>query len=96
MKKSVKLTYLKKAKKFLDKNQNVITETEVDELVIRAIKKKIFGIDTNIDLKDLNGILENKSRIRKGRLRIIIEIIEDEVIIESIIENIDFRGNVYK
>lgn len=96
MKKSVKLTYLKKAKKFLDKNENTITEAEVDELVIKAIKKKIFGIETNIDLKDLSGILTNKSRIRKGRLRIIIEIIEDEAIIESIIENIDFRGNVYK
>ena len=68
MKKSVKLTYLKKAKKFLDKNQNVITELEVDELVIKAIKKRIFSIDVNIDIKDLNGALENKLRIRKGRL----------------------------
>jgi len=95
MKKKIKLTYLKKAKKFLDKNQNTIVESDIEILVIKAIKKKVFKLDVNVDLKELKGILENKFRIRKGKVRIIFELIEDEIIIESIIEDIDFRGNVY-
>ena len=78
------------------KNQNTITETEVDELIILAVKKKVFLMDVNIDLKNLKGTLQGKSRIKKGNLRIIFEIIENEILIESIIEDIDFRGNVYK
>ena len=42
MKKELKLTYLKKAKKFLDKNKNVINEKQVDELIIKFIKKHFF------------------------------------------------------
>jgi len=89
----LKLTYLKKAKRFIDKN--FIKESEIDSLVIKAVKKKVFNIDENIDIKDLKGILKGKIRIRKGKIRIIIEIINNEVIIEAIIENIDFRGNIY-
>lgn len=95
MKRGIKLTYLKKAKKFLTKHRDSITEEEVEILVIKAIKKRVFNIDTNIDLKYLKGALKNKSRIRKGKIRVIIEIIENEIIIESIIEDIDFRGNIY-
>ena len=90
----LKLTYLKKAKKFIDKNN--ITIEEIDELVIKAVKKKVFNIDENIDIKDLKGVLKGKTRIRKGKIRIIIEINNNEIIIEAIIENIDFRGDIYK
>ena len=96
MSKKIKITFLKKAKKFLDKNSNKIKESDVDGLIINTIKKKIYNIDVNIDFKELKGNLKNKIRIRKGNIRIIIEIIEDEIIIESIIEDIDFRGNIYK
>ena len=94
--KTVKITYLKKAQKFLDKNKNHIDEATVDDMVIRTIKKKIYNLDINIDYKDLKGKLKNKVRIRKGKIRVIAEINEEEIIIESIIENIDFRGSVYK
>ena len=53
MKKELKLTYLKKAKKFLDKNKNVINEKQVDELIIKFIKKHFFNYDENIDYKQL-------------------------------------------
>ena len=96
MKKDVKLTYLKKAKKFLDKNQNSITEDQVDELVIKLMKKLFFQIDTNIDFKQLQGTLRDYYRIRKGSIRIIVRIADDEIIIEAIIEDIGFRGDVYK
>ena len=95
MQKEIKITYLKKAQKFLDKNRSVIKESEIDKLMISAIKRIVFYQDVNIDLKALKGDLKGKYRIRKGKVRIIFEIKEDEVIIESIVENIDFRGSVY-
>jgi len=95
MKKQIKITYLKKAQKFLTKNTNIITESQVDELCILGIKKKLFNIESTIDIKDLKGSLRGKSRIRKGKIRIIFEIAEEEVIIESIIEDIDYRGSIY-
>jgi mRNA-degrading endonuclease RelE of RelBE toxin-antitoxin system len=60
-----------------------------------AIKRKIFKEDINLDIKDLRGNLKDKLRIRKGKIRVIITIKEDEIIIETIVEDIDFRGNVY-
>ncbi len=96
MKKELKLTYLKKSKKFLDKNQNIITENDVDELVIKFIKNRFYNIDINIDYKTLQGSFENMYRIRKGNIRIIIKVVNDEIIIEAIIEDIGFRGDIYK
>jgi len=79
----------------LRKNQNLISEEELDNLMILAIKKRIFLKDINLNIKDLKGNLKGKSRVRKGKIRIIFEIINDEVFIESIIEDIDYRGNIY-
>ena len=95
MKKDIKITYLKKAVKFLDKNKNIIKESDVDTLMISAIKKTVFSENINLDIKALKGSLLGKSRVRKGKVRIIFEILVDEVIIESIVENINFRGNIY-
>ena len=96
MTKSIKLTYLKKATKFLSKNQNKITEDQVDELVVKFIKKKFYNIDENIDYKQMQGKLKNIFRIRKSNIRIILKVIDDEIIIEAIIQDIGFRGDVYK
>ncbi len=96
MPKQIKITYLKKATKFLKKHQDTISEDTVDELIILTIKKKVFDLDVNVDVKSLKGELQGKYRIRKGKIRIIIEIQEKEVIIQSIVEDIDFRGNIYK
>ena len=91
----IKITYLKKSLKFLEKNRDKITEDDIDKLIILAIKKKILKQDINLDLKELKGKLKGKSRIRKGKIRVIFEILEDEIIIEAIIDDIDFRGNIY-
>jgi mRNA interferase RelE/StbE len=96
MKKEIKLTYLKKSKKFLDKNSAVITENQVDELVIKFVKKHFYNIDINVDYKQLQGNLKDIFRIRKGNIRIIVKVVDDEIIIEAIIEDIGFRGDVYK
>jgi len=96
MKKDIKLTYLKKATKFLDKNRAILTESQVDDLIIKFIKKKMYGIDTNIDYKQMSGTISNIYRIRKANIRIIVKLENNEIIIEAIITDIGFRGDVYK
>lgn len=96
MTKDIKLTYLKKPKKFLDNHKSTITEDEVDELILKFIKHKFYNIDTNIDYKQLKGISSTLYRLRKGNIRIIISIIDDQIIIEAIVEDIGFRGDIYK
>ena len=96
MKKDIKLTYIKKATKFLDKNRATLTQTQVDELVIKFVKKKFYGIDTNIDYKQMSGSISNIYRIRKANIRIILKLENDEIIIEAIITDIGFRGDIYK
>ena len=96
MNKDIKLTYLKKATKFLDKNRAVITENQVETLVIKFIKKKIYNIDTNIDYKQMSGAISHIYRIRKANIRIIVKLKDDEIIVEAIITDIGFRGDIYK
>ncbi len=96
MKKDIKLTYLKKATKFLDKNKSILSEEQVDALVVKFIQKKIYNIDTNIDYKQMSGNLTNIFRIRKANVRIIVRLVDDKVIIEAIIVDIGFRGDIYK
>ncbi|MCT7469858.1 hypothetical protein N5T90_03120 [Aliarcobacter cryaerophilus] len=96
MTKDLKITYLKKSQKFLDKNKSSITENEVDELIIKFVKKHFYSLDINIDYKALQGNLKDYFRIRKGNIRIIIQVVDNEIIIEVIIEDIGFRGDIYK
>ena len=96
MKKDIKISYLKKAVKFLNKNSSAITEEEVDKLVIKFVKKRVFGIDTNVDFKQMNGAISDVYRIRKGNIRIIVRLKNEEIIIEAIIVDIGYRGDIYK
>lgn len=96
MTKDIKLTYLKKAKKFLDKNKSSLSENQVDELIIKFIKKHFYNCDENIDYKQLQGNLKDYYRIRKSNIRIIVRVVNNEILIEAIIEDIGFRGNIYK
>ena len=96
MNKNIKLTYLKRATKFLDKNRAVITENQVDALVVKFIKKKFYNIDTNIDFKQMSGSISNIYRIRKANIRIIVKIEDEKVTVEAIITDIGFRGSIYK
>ena len=96
MKKEIKLTYLKKAIKFLGKNKSVLTEEQVDALVVKFIKKRFYNIDTNVDYKRMSGTISNIYRIRKSNIRIILRLDDGEVIIEAIVIDIGFRGDVYK
>ena len=91
----LKIKYSKQATKFLNKNPNTISENQVDELMILALKKRVFSQENNLDIKMLKGLLVGKLRVRKGKIRIIFEIVENNIIIESIVEEIDFRGSIY-
>jgi len=95
VKKKLKLTYLKKATKFLKKNAH-ISEEEVDALVIKFVKSHFYGIDVNCDYKQMQGTLTDTYRIRKGTIRIIVKVVNDEVMIEAIISDIGYRGGIYK
>lgn len=96
MKKELKLTYLKKSKKFLDKHKDTICESEIDELIIKFVKSRFYNIEQNVDYKALQGYNGNYYRIRKGNIRIIVQVVNNEIIIEAIIEDIGFRGDIYK
>ena len=92
---NLEIGYSKKANKFLEKNSKTITEKEVDTLIISAIKK-IFKIEkSNIDLKKLKGKLRGCFRIKKGDMRIICSLKKDKIL-KALINDIDFRGNIYK
>ena len=92
----LEIIYLKKADKFFIKNSNILSKIKVKELIIKAVKKIIKKEDINIDLKRLQGNLNNFYRIRSGKIRILFELENNEIKIIAIINDIDFRGDVYK
>lgn len=93
---NLKIVYLKKANKFFLKNSSILSEEETDQLLIKAAKRILLKEDVNIDLKSLKGGLKHLYRIRQNKIRILFEILNGEVIVELIVEDIDFRGDVYK
>jgi len=95
MKKTLKIQYTKKADKFLAKNPHALSKDTVDALIIKAIQKIYYHTDTNIDLKKMVS-MSNHFRIRKGNIRIVFSAQDDETWIITIIEDIDYRGGIYK
>ncbi len=91
---NLKISYSKEANKFLKKNQNIITEEEVDKLIISAIKKIFKTEGISVDLKKLKGKHRGSFRIKKGDIRIIFSLKKEKILI-AFIKDIDFRGNIY-
>ena len=46
----IKITYAKKAEKFLDKNKHVLSQRKVDSLVLRGVKKTRRKTNSSIDI----------------------------------------------
>jgi len=92
----LKILYKKIATKFINKNNSKISKDMVDELIIKAMKKIINKENINIDLKKLVDNKNDFFRIRKGNIRIIFSFDSDGEIIVSIVEDIGYRGDVYK
>lgn len=79
------------ALKFLTRNK--IDNQIIAEKVADAIR--LFrGERVNIDIKKLSGDWEGFHRIRKGKVRIIVEFQFENSF--AYIEQIDWRGSVYK
>jgi len=92
----LEVQYLKKADKFFAKNSNTLSKEKSTQLVVKSIKKILLKEDVNIDVKQLKGTLKNYYRVRVGKIRILFELENSEVKIIAIINDIDFRGDVYK
>ena len=80
-----------KVYKFFKKNQ--IPQEQIFEVIKKAIKK-FQGESINVDIKKLKGIWADFYRIRKGEIRIIVKFDFDNLTV--LVEEIDWRGNVYK
>jgi mRNA interferase RelE/StbE len=93
IKKILQIQFERKADKFFNKGNN--DKDEVSKLIIKAVRK-LSGHDENVDVKYLKGVLKGYLRVRKGDLRIVFKIVEDEDLIIVTVSNIDFRGQVYK
>ena len=77
--------------KFLKKN-NLEENFIIDK--IQLTLRKFRGENVNINVKKLSGEWEGFYRIRYGRLRIIVGFQFEQN--RAYIEEIDWRGNVYK
>jgi mRNA interferase RelE/StbE len=85
------IEYSKDADNFLKKHRHI------DDVLIGEIKKlihKLNGETVNIKFKKLTGDWEGYYRIRKGKIRIIVFLDFSKHGVH--VENIDFRGSVYK
>jgi mRNA interferase RelE/StbE len=79
------------SEKFLSKNS--FDRKEIFTLAEKAIRY-FRGEDLNIDIRKLTGKWLGFYRIRKGKIRIIAEFNFNNSVV--FIEEIDWRGNVYK
>jgi mRNA interferase RelE/StbE len=78
------------AQKFLRANN--ISKENILGLIQKTVRE-FKGEVVNIDIKKLKGGWTGFYRIRKGKLRIIVEFDFDNF--RALIEEIDWRGNVY-
>lgn len=90
----LEIFYKKVVTKFIKKNN--FSKDELDSLIIKAIKKIVKKEDINIDLKRLITTDEELFRIRKGNIRIIFSFNLNGDVVVSVVENIEYRGDIYK
>jgi mRNA-degrading endonuclease RelE of RelBE toxin-antitoxin system len=92
---NLEIEYLKKADKFFIKNSSTLSKEKSKELIIKSVKKILQNEDTNVDVKQLKGNLQKYYRIRSGKVRILFELIDGQITVTAIVNDVDFRGNVY-
>lgn len=56
---NVKISYSRRSEKFLKGNSNVISEEEMENLLIKAYKRIFLKEDSDIDLKKMKGVSFN-------------------------------------
>jgi len=92
----LEILYLKKADKFFIKNSHILSKDKAKKLIIKAVLKIVKKEDVNINIKKLQGNLNNFYRIRVGKVRILFELEDKEIKVIALINDIDFRGDIYK
>jgi len=92
---NLEIEYLKKADKFFIKNSTTLSKEKSRELIIKSVKKILQNEDTNVDVKQLKGNLQKYYRIRSGKIRILFELIDGQITVTAIVNDVEFRGNVY-
>jgi len=90
------IKFTKSSVKFIKKNSSKISKKEVEILIVKSLKKIILKEDLNIDLKKLVDNKNEYFRIRKGNIRIIFSFTKENEIVISIVEDIGYRGDIYK
>ena len=93
---NLEILYLKKADKFFVKNSHTLSKEKSKELIVKSVKKILKNEDVNIDVKQLKGSLQKYYRIRSGKVRILFELIDNQIKITTIVNDVDFRGDIYK
>lgn len=85
------IEYSKNADTFLKKHRHI-----EDKLIseIKKLIRKLQGETININFKKMGGDWDGYYRIRKGKIRILAHL--DFAASVVFVENIDFRGNIYK
>ena len=92
---NLEIEYLKKANKFFIKNSATLSKEKSKELIIKSVKKILQNKDTNVDVKQLKGNLQKYYRIRSGKVRILFKLIDGQITVTAIVNDVEFRGNVY-
>jgi len=92
---SIEIHYRKKADKFFVKNSHVLTKAQADQLIIKAVRKIYGDASVRIDLKKMTN-MDSYFRIRKGNVRIVFSMKETGDLIVSIVDEVGYRGGIYK
>ncbi|MEK7536829.1 MAG: type II toxin-antitoxin system RelE/ParE family toxin [Patescibacteria group bacterium] len=88
---SWQIDFHKDAAKFLKTNN--ILQSDIIEVIKKALKR-FQGETVNINIAKLRGVWSGFYRVRVGNIRVIAEFDFDKR--RVYIENIDWRGRVYK
>jgi len=92
---NLEISYSKASDRFLSKNREVITEDELDKLIIQGVRKILKIEDAALDLKSLKGKYRGYFRIRKGKIRIIFSLKKNKILV-AFVHAVGFRKDIYK
>ncbi len=92
---AIDIVYSKQAAKFIKKNPHRLTTEKMDGLIRTAVSKINGDNSANIDVISMTGRSKSKFRIRTGDIRIIFSLERGRIIV-VFVEEIGFRGDVYK
>ena len=85
----------KASDRFLSKNRELMTEDELERLIIQSVRKILKIEDVALDIKSLKDKYRGYFRIRKGKIRIIFSLKKDKVLI-ALIHAVGLRKDIYR